>query len=82
VADRVKISNNPKGHQNGRNKDTILAAHLHTYKIQDDSSTNRKRPGDNGTIIDSKEPKKAKPNTLPKLPDRSENIGIKESRID
>ena len=34
VADRVKISNNPKGHQNGRNKDTILAAHLHTYEIK------------------------------------------------
>ena len=31
MADRVKISNIPKGHQNGRNKDTILAAHLHTH---------------------------------------------------
>jgi len=46
VVDRVKISNNPEGHKNGRNEDTILAAHLHTYKIQDNSLINRKKTGD------------------------------------
>lgn len=62
VADRIKISNNPKGHQNGRNKDTILAAHLHTYDIQENKSDDKKRHINTLTSIENK--KKARPNTI------------------
>ena len=75
-ADRVKISNNPKGHQNGRNKDTILAAHLHTYEIQANTVLNKKRASNNGNSSRHANNKRTKSNDL----ENSDGINISSTK--
>ena len=76
VADWVKISNNPKGHQNGRNKDTILAAHLHTYEIQANTVLDKKRASYNGNSSRHVNNKRKKSNDL----ENSDGINISSTK--